>query len=173
MLSALVEHRHNYVDSSCLTADSADYALEISIVIVGAHGNGLTVHFVGNAVVENVANDEDIVSANGRVKIALAFACAESGAMCVYNERLVGSSPFLKIVVDSLCEFLTAAHADDAEVAEKFRFHVSVPILSYGSIVIPFILTLYSNIFFGFCEHLNAIFLIFVIKLSFVTKNDG
>jgi len=30
----------------------------------------------------------------------------------------------------------------------------------------------YSNIFFVFCEHLNAIFLIFVMKLSFATKKD-
>ncbi len=126
MLSALVEHGHDYVDTSCLTCDSADNTLKISVVIIGAHGYGLTVHFISNAVIENVTNDENVVTAYRSVKVTLTFAGSESGAVSLYNEGLVSASPFFKIVVNSRGEFLASAHSDNAEISEKFSFHVGV-----------------------------------------------
>ena len=63
MLSSFVEHGHDDGDASCLAADRADGALEVRVVIVGAHHIVLAVHLIGQTVVEHIADDEDIVAA--------------------------------------------------------------------------------------------------------------
>ena len=62
MLSALVEHGHNYADPSCLTAYCADNTLKILEMVVGTHRYGLTVHLVLDTVIENVAYNVNVVT---------------------------------------------------------------------------------------------------------------
>ena len=95
VLSALVQHGHDYVDTSCLAADGADDSLQIGKMIVGTHGNGLTVHLIGDAVIEHVANNEYVSAAHSIVKQTLTLAASETGTFRSDREALIGAVPFL------------------------------------------------------------------------------
>ena len=62
VLSSLVKHRHNNVDSASLTADSANNSLKILEMIIGAHRHGHAVHIIGYAVIEYVAKNVNVVT---------------------------------------------------------------------------------------------------------------
>ena len=128
MLSSFVEHGHDDGDASCLAADCADGAFEVRVVIVGAHHIVLAVHLIGQTVVEHIADDEDIVAANGLLDVALRFARTETrecrldevGVALIARERdgcfvlaLADLAPCFEIGVDLCGKLLTAGQCDE------------------------------------------------------------
>ena len=65
VLSAFIKHRHYNGYSSRLAAERRYYALQILVMVIGAHGDGLTVHFIGYAVIKAVADDVCVKSSGG------------------------------------------------------------------------------------------------------------
>ena len=85
VLPSFVEHGHDNGDASCLAAYGAYGALEVCVVVVGAHHIVPAVHLVGHAVVEHIADDKDIVAANGLLNVAFRFARTEARE-CRFDE---------------------------------------------------------------------------------------
>ena len=129
VLATLVEHRHNDRDPVCFALDRPDDPFEILIVVVGTHRHGLTVHIVGHAVVEHIADDEEILASARLLDHSLAFAAAETRAGRFDQERRVAvvASPILEIGVHLRDKVLTTAHPDHAEFADKRFPHFSHP----------------------------------------------
>ena len=117
VLSALIKHGHNNGYSVSFAAYCGNRSFKVGKMLVRTHGNCLTVHIVGHAVVEHIAYNKNIVTANGLVKRAFAFARAESRewgindisisfisckGKAVFVLRLLLSAPFDEITVDFL-----------------------------------------------------------------------
>jgi hypothetical protein len=86
-------------------------------MVVGAHGNLLTVHLVGNSVVKHVADYVKVMTSERLMDKTLCLARAKSGAVGVNEEALVPSvaSPFSEIVVNLRRKLLAASHAYHAK----------------------------------------------------------
>jgi len=127
MLTSAIKHGHNYGNSAGLTADSADNSLKIAIVIVGAHGNGLTVHLVGNTVIEAVNDNVNVVTAHRLTNEAFAFAGTETGAIGFNDEAFIFyvPAPFLKIIINFSGKLLSSLHSYDAKLTVQIIVHTS------------------------------------------------
>ena len=133
MLAAFVEHRHDDVDAVSLSADRRDDALEIGVVLVRRHRNLSAIELVGALIRAHVADDEQIIAANGILNHALALAGAEARAVRFQQEAvliraveavelLVGGRvhlPVHQILVDPAAHFLAAVHGDDAQRRDR------------------------------------------------------
>ena len=160
VLSAFIEHRHDNGNSSCLTADSTDDTLQISEMIIGGHGNLLTVHGVGFAVVEAVGDDINVMSAHGIVKHTLCFAGTESGAVCRDDEVfcVLAFAELMQILIDAINKAVAASHTDDTELAIVLRIHYCT---SKNDIFVDLFVpthtdTFYNNIVLNYDEKVNG-----------------
>ena len=86
MLSALVKHRHNNTDSTCLAAYSTNDSFKILKMLIGTHRHGNTVHIICYAVIKYVTNDIYVVSTKRLLDSSLSFTAAESGTGGIYQE---------------------------------------------------------------------------------------
>ena len=125
VLSAFIKHGHDQSYTTSLTADRAKHTLDILIMIVGTHGYVHTVHFVSNAVIEDVSINVSIVSSQGFVNDRFTFTGAETGTFCVYKigRSVLLSSETAQITVNLRKEFVASLHADNAEFAIVFLIH--------------------------------------------------
>jgi hypothetical protein len=93
-------------------------------MIIGAHGDFVSAHFVCNAIVETVGDDIYVMTAHGLMDKRLGFAGTESGAIDVDEiggSLIVVAAPFLEIIVNLGNKLLTAAHADNGKISiQKF-----------------------------------------------------
>ena len=160
VLSAFVQHRHDDGNSSCLTADSTDDTLQICEMVVGRHGNLLTVHGVGLTVVEAVGDDVNVMSAHGIVKHTLCFAGAESGAVCGDDEVfcIFAFTELVQILIDAINKAVAASHTDDTELAIVLRIHYCT---SKNDIFVDLRMsamtdTFYNNIVLNYDEKVNG-----------------
>ena len=131
VLTSAVKHRHNYGNSACLTADSTDNSLEIAIVIIGAHGYGLTVHLVGNTVVKAVNDDINVVTAHGLPNKSLTFAGTETRAISLNNEAFIlyVPTPLLEVIVYLCGKLLSSLHGDNTKLTKQIIVHTSSEML--------------------------------------------
>ena len=128
VLSAFIEHRHDESQSASFAADRADHTLDVHKMIVGAHRNLLTIHFVGYAIIENVRENISIMTAKRFVNDRLTFTGAEARAFRVYEIRIgLIVAPFVQIRIHLGKECVAAFHADDTQITEIRFFHVNKP----------------------------------------------
>ena len=135
-LASFVQHRHNDVHAAGLTADGGDDALQVLVVVVGAHGNVHPIHFVGNAVVENVGQDINIMSADGFFERAFGFSGAKPGAIglqlvgvtavsdkirIVHQLTVPLGTPLRQVFIHLGGDFLTAFHSHQAQHTNRDR----------------------------------------------------
>lgn len=125
MLSALVEHRHDDRNPSCLALDRRDDALEVCEMLVGTHRDGHAVHFISHTVVKGITDDENVLAAHGLVEHCLALARAEPQTLRADNESPVSavSAPVTQIVVHLRGELLTALHSDHTKLSATIVLH--------------------------------------------------
>ena len=155
MLSAFVQHGHNYGYASCLTADSADCTFKVCKMLVRAERNVDAVHLVCNAVVEAVAKNEKVKASYCLVDCCLTFACAETGEANVNKVRitLVASerkrllvllvslgSPVGEIPVNLLGKLFTTGKSNYAERAVGYSLKVVVKLGEFHSCTISFVI---------------------------------
>ena len=155
VLSALVYHRHNDRDTSRLAADGTDYALEVLIVVVGAHALLNTVHLICYAVVEQIAENVNIVSAHRLVQHAFSLSVRKADGVRARNkavymnigikERCVRphlfllresdsllAAPLSDPIVDLPCKVLVSLSTDNTELAVQFVCHyLFIPSFSF------------------------------------------
>ena len=123
VLSALVEHGHNDRDTACLTLDSTDDSLKICEMLIGRHGDIITSHLIGNAVVKGVADDHDVKTSDRLLEKCLCLARSKTGAIDLYEIRFVGASAFSEIIVNTVCEILASLHGNYAKLTEYCFLH--------------------------------------------------
>ena len=134
VLATLIQHRHDHARPPRLAANRRDGPFQILKMFIGTHGNVLSVHAVGHTVVEAVRENVDIVTAHGFMQKSLAFAGAETRAVRlgdIGNIRIV-TSPLTQVKIHLLHEFLTAAHSNHAQFAEKAVAHTFTPFSIYS-----------------------------------------
>ena len=127
VLAPLVQHRHDDRDAACFAADGGDDALEICIVVIGAHALILSEHLVGDAVVEHIAEDVHILPPHRLLDGCFSFAGTEPATDGVRQVRVLSAvaSPLLQVPVHLLRKLFAAPHPDDAQVAVQCLFHNS------------------------------------------------
>ena len=125
VLSALVKHRHDNGNTSRLALYRADYTFKIGIVVIRAFFMRLAAHFVGNAVVEHIADDIKVKSAHRTVYKSLSLAASEARALGADEEALLCTAPLSDVVIDLCGKALAALHADYTKFAVKNIFHTS------------------------------------------------
>ena len=110
-------------------------------MVVGAHRDVLIVHTVGNAVIEDVADDVQVVAADGFGDQRLGLAAAEARAVRVdqvaVEQIAVGEGlgagrhfapPAVDVIVYRCRKLLAAPHADDPERAYRHRIQIVVTV---------------------------------------------
>ena len=130
MLPALVQERHDDGNPLRLSADGGDNALQVRIVVVRRHGDGGSVHVIGNLTGGNVGNDVDVVAANALGQQSFALAGAESGAFRLQKESIQvvagegveiialftdALAPVSEVFVDSFAKGFAARHCNYAK----------------------------------------------------------
>src|SRR5699024_3404419 len=73
VLAALVEERHDDIDTARLPSDRGDDTLQILKVVVRGHVVDLTVQGIGQAVVADIHHQIDILSTDGFAEYAFCF----------------------------------------------------------------------------------------------------
>ena len=134
VLPALIQHRHNNGDAPRLAAYRGNGALEVRVVLVRAHGDVVAVHGIGQAVVEHIGDDENVVAAHGFGKRPLPLARAEArepgvddvGVALVARKgdavfvlALLLGAPAHNVTVNLFGELLAAGQSHDAERAVR------------------------------------------------------
>jgi hypothetical protein len=86
-------------------------------MIVRTHRNGVTVHIIGYAVIEDVTDDINVVTSERMMNSSLCLTAAESRAGGVDEEGAVTVmvTPFLKVKVHLACEILASLHTNYTE----------------------------------------------------------
>ena len=84
-------------------------------MVVGAFFVSLTAHFIGNAVVEHIADDVKVKPANRTGDKSLCFSAAETGTLRTDKKALTASAPFSDVIIDLRGKALAALHPDDTE----------------------------------------------------------
>ena len=124
MLTATVEQRHNYADSVCLSADRLNDSLKILIVVVGRHTVDATEIVVGAAIVSDVDENEDVVTANGGFDQSLSVTRGKAGTLILDEEGVNVESavtgPAYKVVVDLASELRGTFHRDQLKFSKIF-----------------------------------------------------
>ena len=93
-------------------------------MVVRTHRNVHSVHTVGNAVVKAVANDIEIVSADGVLNERFCFARAESRTYRRNNESvLLGLSPLGQVLVHLSRKVVATGHTDYSEFTVDLVSH--------------------------------------------------
>ena len=143
MLTSLVKHRHDYRYATRFARDSGDNALQIGVMVIGAHRNVLAVHLVGNAIVKGIAVKINVVTAHRLVQKSLCLARTEAGAVygCKEGFLTAVSSPFLEVVVNLRNELLASLHTDNAQISVKCILHCNPPRaeFNYNAYIITYI----------------------------------
>ena len=130
VLPALVQEGHDNGNPLRLSADGSDDALQVRIMVVRRHGNGSSVHVIGNLTGGNVGNDVDVVAANALGQQSFALAGAKPGAFRLQKESIqvvAGESvelvalftdalaPVSEVFVDSFTKGFAARHCNHAK----------------------------------------------------------
>ena len=133
MLTAFVEHRHDDVDAVRLAADSRDNALQVGIMLVRRHRDFASIELIGALIRAHIADDKQVIAANGIRDHTLAFACTETRAMRFQQEAVLIRAveavellvrggihlPVHQVLVDAASHFLVAVHGNDAQRRDR------------------------------------------------------
>ena len=151
VLTPLIQHGHDHRYAARLACNGSDHTLEIGKMIVRAHGYLLTVHFVGHTVIEGIAVNVNVVTAQGFVQQGLCLTGAKARALnrCDKGSVTAMASPFLEIVVNLKHKLLRARHTDNTKISVKRILHsLLLCKLSMGFLVgFPHILCYYNITF--------------------------
>ena len=125
VLPAFIQHRHYNIYSLCLTSERRYHTLKILKMVVRAHGHGLSVHLICDAVVEAVTDNKYVKTSGCMIDKTLCLARAESRALRVYNIGvLIGhSAPLEQIIIHLRGELLASAHGNYSHIAVRHVFN--------------------------------------------------
>jgi len=133
MLTAFVEHRHDDVDAVRLAADSRDNAFQVGIMLVRRHRDFASIELIGALIRAHIADDKQVIAANGIRDHTLAFACTETRAVRFQQEAVLIRAveavellvrggihlPVHQVLVDAASHFLAAVHGNDAQRRDR------------------------------------------------------
>ena len=121
VLSALVQERHDHTDAVGFSVCRSYDTLQILIVVVRGHVVCVTVHFVCQAVIAHIDEDEKIFSAHGLLQNSLSLAAVEAGR--VESEEIVLFCVTLKsgIIDVYVVDLAAKVHKIIVDLISKFR----------------------------------------------------
>ena len=85
MLSSFIKEGHDYVDSSCFSADCGNDTLNILEMIVRGHVIGMSANGIGFVVVADINQNVDVGATYGFVNRTFGFAGSETGKLGIEN----------------------------------------------------------------------------------------
>ena len=149
MLAAFVEERHDDIDPAGLSADCGNDSLQILKMIVRGHVILVSEQGIGQAVVADVNQNVDVVSADGFVDHTFALAGTETGSLgfeditAAFISFILGNilfvfcisapgSPLYQVVVHLLPEGDAACKRNDAKPSDRQGVKISFVFLTHG-----------------------------------------
>ena len=82
MLTALIQERHDYVDTACLSACCRNDTFQILIMIIRGHMVYHAAQRICLAVVANIHDQIQIIATHRRLDLALCLAGTKSRCVC-------------------------------------------------------------------------------------------
>ena len=89
MLTALIEERHDDVDTMCLAGSCSDDTLQILIVVIRRVVVLHTAELVGHAPVGDIGHEIQIKTTNRLIDDGLCFAGSETGVLSFDEVRMI------------------------------------------------------------------------------------
>ena len=110
MLSALVQKGHDYVDPMGFAPHGSNDPLQVLVMVIGRHMVGITVHFICNAVIAHIHQQEQIFASDGFMECTFGFSRSETGTVCkgkviAFDIAVKGGIVFHFFIVDTAAEF--------------------------------------------------------------------
>ena len=122
MLTAAVQGGHDDAHTVAAAGDGLVQALQVGVVIVGGHVVLHAEQVVGQGVVAGIADEEDIIAADGLLHQALGVAALEAGAGTVDDKGILLNADFLgpgdQMAVDELGQLLSAGAGDQSQMGD-------------------------------------------------------
>ena len=137
MLAALIEERHDDIDTARLPSDRGDDTLQILKVVVRGHVVDLTVQGIGQAVVADIHHQVQVLAAYRFGDNAFRFSGTKARNAGIDKKSILlisGKSniiamlvcafaaPFDKIIINFLSEFLTSGESDEPKASYRNVF---------------------------------------------------